>query len=122
MTQTTPVNDFTATTTTDMLHAVVPKLYHQHLRRVLARAARPEILAEFIHDLHGTFDWDTIGIALRDLEAVQAPASPRAIRKFCEGVASQATKQTPGTNGRKPRLDLDAVRSRLTSDKEVANA
>lgn len=115
-TQTTHVNDPPSTTTV----VAISEEYRADLTAILARSKNPEGLAQEMLALHdgtaGEYPWSVIGRAIHDMNVVGAPPSPRALRKFCEGVDQHpATTNGHGGGGRRGRLDLDRVHRELAA-------
>ena len=90
--------------------------YRRAVATLLGQARHPQAVARELvalnNGMHGTFPWTVIGRACHDMVVAGSAVSPRALRAFCEGAASQAPN-TPASRRPKRGLDLAAVKRQL---------
>ena len=81
----------------------VPAPYHVAYRAIIAKARNPGALAATIHAMHAErgpgrppYSWETIGEALRDLEANGEHFTARGLEVYCRNVAGRGGQSGNG--------------------------
>lgn len=114
-TQTTHTN--VPTTMMMQSDAKIPPEYTEDYATILSQSRNPTaVIRELValnSGMHGTFSWEVIGRALRDMVVSGAAISPRSLRKFCEGVDKPDAPPRSTSPRPKRGIDVEALARKL---------